>query len=593
MLTGASASREEYGLLDYWSIVRKRWLWVLLPVVVLAAGSVYYSSRQPLRYDAEATVILADTASQATLDPSSQNTGFLSRELSNEISLAHSDAVEDLVEAELGSLPGISISAENGADVLVFAATADSPEAAATVANTWARKYIQVKREAAVRDITAATVNLQQRLQGQREQRQQLRAPLDELDERIQQAADPETAARLQREYDRLADDLSYELDLLTSQAEATVANLTDLELRAELSAVGEARFVQVAAPPEASSNPPMSRNLALGVVLGLIVGFGLAMLAEARDQTIKSAADIEAVIDLPVLSSIPLASKKQQGDLAIATHRDPEGIFADGYHKVRSALEFAAFDRPLKSVLITSPSAAEGKSTTSSNLALALSSVGNRTVLIDVDYRRPTIHRVFNVAQSPGLSDVSLYGAEIGSVAYAIQEPGLQDLLVMPTGTVPPSPAAFVGASGFLGTLDRIRAEADMMVMDAPPMLAVSDAHTLSRWVDAVLLTARAGQTTKGELAEVVKVLGQVGANVLGVVLIGVEEADTYGKLYYRSETRPVPVQPAGRTDLWDDPAQAAPMPPATDGSRSILDLTHSPGDGSVPSFGPPTGRG
>ncbi|MGB5757346.1 MAG: polysaccharide biosynthesis tyrosine autokinase, partial [Acidimicrobiales bacterium] len=329
-------------------------------------------------------------------------------------------------------------------------------------------------------------------------------------------------------------------------------ANLTDLELRAELSAVGEARFVQVAVPPESSSNPPLSRNLALGTVVGLIVGFGLALLAETRDQTIKSAADIEAVIDLPVLASIPLATKKQLPELSIATHRDPEGVFADGYHKVRSALEFASFDKTINSILVTSPSPAEGKSTTSSNLALAMSSVGNRTVLIDVDFRRPNIHNFYKVAQSPGLSDVTLYGAEMRSVAYSIQEPGLQNLLIMPTGTVPPSPAAFVGAAGFLGTLKRIEAEADIVVMDAPPLLAVSDAHTLSRHVDAVLLTARAGQTTKGELAEVVKVLSQVGANVIGVVLIGVEEADTYGKQYYRSDTRPAAIPSGATGDLW-----------------------------------------
>ncbi|MGI9597029.1 MAG: hypothetical protein ACR2QK_12770, partial [Acidimicrobiales bacterium] len=276
--------REEYGLLDYWSIIRKRWLWVLLPVLLLVPASWFYSSSQPERFEAEASVILADTASQAALDPSSQNTGFLSRELSNEISLAHSDAVESLVEGDLGSLPPISISAESGTDVLLFSAQAGTPEEAATVANTWANMYIQVKREDAVRDINAATQSLQTRLQEQREQRQLLRAPLDDLDERIQRAADPEIAASLQREYDRLADDLRHELDLLTSQAEATVANLTDLELQAELSSVGEARFIQVAAPPDSSSNPPLSRNLALGLVVGLIIGFALALLAETRD---------------------------------------------------------------------------------------------------------------------------------------------------------------------------------------------------------------------------------------------------------------------------------------------------------------------
>ncbi len=570
MVAATAESSTEYGLLDYWSIVRKRWLWVSLPVIVFVGASVAYSVTRPDRYDASASVLLADTASQRTLDPSSQNTGFLSRELSNEISLARSDTVENLVQAQLGHLPPVTISSESGADVLVFRAGAATPEEAATYANTWAEKYIAVKREEAVRDITAATASLQDRLEELRRERQVLRSPLDELDDRIGRSADPEVAAALQREYDRLADDLRYELELVTGQAEATVASLTELELQAELSSVGEARIVQVAAPPSETSNPPLSRNMALGVAVGLLSGFGLALLAETRDKTIKTAADIQAITDLPVLASIPEADKKQQADLGLAAHRDPEGMYADGYHKVRSSIEFASFERDIKSVLITSPNAAEGKSTTSSNLALAMSSVGKKTVLLDVDFRRARLHQIYGIAQSPGFSDVILFGAEMTSVAYSIQEPGLDNLLVVPTGTVPPSPAAFVGTRGFLQNLEWIESQADIVVMDAPPLLAVSDAHTLGKHVDAVVLTARAGQTTKDELAEVVQVMGQVGADVLGVVLIGVDESEAYGRRAYYTTNRSVaaPATTAGRS-LWAAPSDNGQTivlePPAT----------------------------
>ncbi|MEM7274133.1 MAG: polysaccharide biosynthesis tyrosine autokinase [Actinomycetota bacterium] len=560
MTTSSPDLAGEYGLLDYWSIVRKRWPWVVIPVILLAAGAVTYSLRQPDRYEASASVLLADTASQRTLDPSSQNPGFLSRELSNEISLARSDAVERLVAAELGELPRLTITSEADADVLVFRASAPTAERAAEIANVWATNYIQVKRDAAVTDITAATASLQERLQELRIERQELRSPLDVLDRRIAGAADPLIAAQLQQEYDRLEDDLRYELELTTAQAEATVASLSQLELQAELASVGEARFVQVAAPPEQTSNAPLSRNLALGATLGLMVGFGLALLAETRDNTIKSAADVISATDLPVLASVPLASKKQLSGLPLSTQREPEGMFADGYHKVRSSLEFASFEQKLKTVLITSPNAAEGKSTTSSNLALAFSSIGKRTVLLDVDFRRASVHRFYGVEQIPGFSDVVLHGAELGSVAYAIREPGLDGLLVVPTGSVPPSPAAFVGTQGFLAQVERIKTQADVVIMDAPPLLAVSDAHTLGKHVDAVVLAARAGQTTKAELSEVASTLRQVGANVLGVVLVGVTEADGYGRRYYgggvadaRSDSGHRSV---GSGNLWDTPA-------------------------------------
>ena len=227
-----------------------------------------------------------------------------------------------------------------------------------------------------------------------------------------------------------------------------------------------------------------------------------------------------------------------------------------------------------IKTVMVTSPNASEGKSTTSSNLALALSSVGQRTVLLDVDYRRGRVHDIFGIKQTPGMSDVILNGADMRSVSCAVNEPGLQNmLLVLPTGTVPPSPAAFVGTHGFLSSLDDLRAQADRVVLDAPPILAVSDAHTLGKHVDAVVVTARAGETTKGELTEVLTVMKQTGANVVGIVLIGVEEAETYARqYYYRSEEASAKKSSNGKANLWADNSGGQLIDMTTTGSRSII---------------------
>ena len=173
--------------------------------------------------------------------------------MSNEISLANSDTVESLVVEALGELPNLTITSESEADVLVFQSSASDADRAALEANTWAEMYVKVKQDEAVRNISAATDSLKVRLEALRIERQELRAPLDQLDEQISRSSTPETADRLQRDYDRLADDLRYELELVTSQANSTVASLTELELQAELSAVGEARLIQVAAPPDLS----------------------------------------------------------------------------------------------------------------------------------------------------------------------------------------------------------------------------------------------------------------------------------------------------------------------------------------------------
>ncbi len=532
---------KEYTLLDYLSVARKRWIWIAVPVLLLGGLAAFYSISQEDRFEATAGVLLADSAAQRTLDPASQNTGFLSRELSNEIKLATSDKVEILVAERLGELPEMTVDSDPEADMLVFTSSSATADRAAVAANTWAEMYIDVKQDEAVRTIDAAIGRLSESLEALRIERQTLRAPLDEIDDRISAAADPEVAAGLQRDYDRLADDLRYELELLDNRAASSVSSLTELELQAGLSAVGEAQVIEVAEAPDARSNAPLARTVAAGVVGGLVLGLALALLAEMRDNTIKSAADVAAITDLPVLASVPEANKRDRKLLGMATAREPDGVYADSYQKLRSSLEFLSLeglnDEGVKSVMITSPSPSEGKSTTSANLALAMSSVGRRTVLVDLDFRRATVHKIFGIHQSPGLSDFVLHGADLSRIAYALVEPGLEDLLVVPTGTVPPNPASFVGTRRFLTTIDWLESQADVVLLDTPPLLAVSDAHTISKHVDAVVVTARVGSTTKAEMLEVIGAMRQVGANLVGIVLIGVDEAESYGKRYYQAD--------------------------------------------------------
>ncbi len=551
-----AARRGEYSLLDYGALLTKRWRWVALPVLALGALALVLALRQPDNFRAAATVLVADTASQQALDARAPNAGILNRELSNEILLAESSPVEELVEAELGTVPKVEIDAVSGADALRFVANAAEPEQAALFANTWAGKYIQAKQDEAVANITAAKTSLTTRLDDLRVRRQELRSSLDGLQRRV--GEDEATApSALQAQLD----EARYELDLVEAQAQATTSSLTDLELQAELAAVGEARMVQVAGPPRAPSNTPVPLLVAIGCFLGLLVGVGAAVLIEAFDRTIKTAADVAEVTDLPVLASIPKAARRS-GDPAFAIVEDSEGLVANAYHKVRSSLEFVGLEQEIRSILVTSANASEGKSTTSSNLALAFASVGNQTVLMDVDFRRPRQHELYRIDQAPGLSDYILYGAALARVAHPLHEPGIAEMRIIPSGTVPPSPAALIGAKSFQETVDWIVSHAEIVTLDAPPLLAVPDALTLGQHVDAIVVTARAGQTTKDELREVVGMLRQTQATVAGVVLIGVAEADSYGKGYQAKTAvvrRGTPADTAnGAGGLWADDGQS-----------------------------------
>ncbi|MEZ5411918.1 MAG: polysaccharide biosynthesis tyrosine autokinase [Acidimicrobiales bacterium] len=518
----------EYGLLDYLAIARRRWLWMATAILAFGSLSAAWTLTRPPAYSSVARVLLADTASREALDPSSQNPVFLSRELSNEISLAYSDEVEASVRDELGDLPDVAITADTDADVLEFTARAVTADEAAAFANTWANKYIEAKRAAAVDDISAAAASLQTRLQELRQQRQQIRAPLDELSDQIAETENQREVALLQQQYNRLAEDLSYELQLVANESEATVNSLSELKLRSELAAVGEARVVQVAAPPQGTINAPLSRNLALGIVLGVLVGFGLALMAETRDTTISSPADVQKVTDLPVLASVPEAKKTEQARLDLATHVDAEGPHANAYHKVRSSLGFLSMEGDLRSILITSARANEGKTTSACNLALAFALIGKRTVLVDVDFRRGRVHKVFGIGQTPGLSDVILHGLPIRRAVCRIGEADLSNLLVLPTGTVPPSPAAFVGTTGFLDAVSWLREQSEVVILDSPPLLAVSDPHTMAKHVDGVVITVRAGSTSTRELAETIeRCASWVPAPAGHLILSGVDETD------------------------------------------------------------------
>ncbi len=528
----------DFSVFDYLGILRRRWLWVLLPIVLACVAVFWNASRQTDRYVSSARVLLADTAAQRTLDPSSQNPWYLTRQLSNEISLAQSDLVKDMIEAELGEIPEVDIEVEETSDVLVFTAEADDAATAARNAQLWAETYVQVKQQEAVSSVTGASARLQVRLEEIRAERQELRGPLDRLEDRILSATTPEQAARLQLEYDRLESDLRYELDLLTAQAEAVAANLADLDLQAELATVGEARIAQAAFPPTERSNPPLSRNLALGLVAGLLAGVVLALLMEFRDNTIKKAADLTASTGLPVLATIPKAPKDYLDRLAVATAADSQSIYADGYQKLRAAVEFMAQSDGVKSVLITSAKTGEGKSTTASNLSLALSTVARRTILLDADFRRGRVHEIFDVPAVPGLSDYILYRPELSQVAHA-PDSGNDHLFVIPSGSMPPNPVAFIGSPQYRKAVDWLTTNADAVILDGPPLLAVADVYTLAQQVDAVILTVMAGKTTKSQLAEMITSLNQVNAKILGAVLIGVKDADNlYGDdNYYRAK--------------------------------------------------------
>ena len=342
--------------------LRKRWLWLVLPVIVLTVAAVAWSLSRPPSFSATARVLLTPTAAEEALGSGVQNAGFLTRELSNEVSIATSDAVRANVEQrfaadDLGLVPNVRVSTEDGADVLVFRAQGRNPERVAAGANIWAEIYIETKRSEALASITSAVDSLRGRIAVLEDQRDQV--------------LEPDSVERV----------------LLDAEVTVLASSITDLQLRADLASTGTARMLQVAAVPGDSNNTSSVVVAIVGAILGLGLGVFVASLRDSVDQTISSEQDILAEIDIPILGQIPRPNRRASPRiLAHILARNPDSSVAGSIRVLRSALEFSLVDRQVRTLLITSPGAGEGKTTLATNLAWANASAGQSTAIVDVD---------------------------------------------------------------------------------------------------------------------------------------------------------------------------------------------------------------
>ncbi len=288
-------------------------------------------------------------------------------------------------------------------------------------------------------------------------------------------------------------------------------------------------------------------QKVMLGLLVGLFLGIVVALFLEYLDQTIKSSADVERALGLPVLGLIPVEPRglragrpgsRRHGAVALISQAAPDDPTSEAYRALRTNVTFvSAEQRSLHVIAVTSPGPGEGKSTTAANLAITLAQKGARVLLADADLRRPLVHRAFNLVQEPGLTDV-LVGA--ATPHEAVRSGVLPNLDVLPGGALPPNPSELLGSEAMHRVLAELRSRYDFLVFDTPPALAVTDATVLGTSADAVILVLRAGETEEGAAQRAVELFRRVQARVAGAVLNGVEkQRDRYSQYYYAREPR------------------------------------------------------
>ncbi|MCK0090475.1 polysaccharide biosynthesis tyrosine autokinase [Rhodococcus sp. F64268] len=269
------------------------------------------------------------------------------------------------------------------------------------------------------------------------------------------------------------------------------------------------------AATPAAPVTPKTMRNVALGLAVGVLLGIALAVLRDRLDNTVKDREAIEEIAGAGVVGVIPMDKARQ--DTPPISFVDANSGDAEAYREMRTNLQFLEVDHPPRSIVVTSALPTEGKTTTAINLALVLTEAGHTVALVEGDLRRPRVSKYLGVMSGAGLSTVL---ANQASIADVMQTTKYDGLWVLGAGALPPNPSELLGSDHARDVLDDLRSRFDYVIIDAPPLLPVTDAAVLSTITDGALLIARHGKTTKEQLFRAVGNLRAVNATVLGTIL-------------------------------------------------------------------------
>ncbi len=296
---------------------------------------------------------------------------------------------------------------------------------------------------------------------------------------------------------------------------------------------------IEPATTPEKPIRPRVLVNTALAGVVGLMLAVGFVFLKEYLDDTLKTPEEIKNVLDLTTIGYIAEMKYADESKEELYVARQPRSPVSEAFRALRTNLEFAGVDEPIKTILVTSSGPGEGKTTIAANLAAIIAQGGKRVILIDADLRKPRIHRILGIPNRVGLSDVFRGHLDLQSAIHSFD--GADGLSVITSGSLPPNPAELLGSAKMIQILEELKGQADVVVIDCPPSL-VADAQVLAAKVDAVLLVIQPGYTHIDSAKATLEQLDRADAKVVGAVLnkIPRERGYYYGGYryhYYRGD--------------------------------------------------------
>ena len=521
---------EPLGLRHYFLLAWK-WAWLIVLLAALAAGVAFVASRMsPSVYQARTKLLI----NEATGKDLNDYTALL---MSERQARTYAEMITNrlLLEAVIVDLD-LQMNAQSLAQVVkvelikdtrLIALTVENvdPQQAAEIANTIAARFIEQLQSLENSAYQSTRLNLEEQMLLVDEEIQATSAIIEAL------SADSDPLER-ERLITRLDEYRKTYTSLLLKYEDARLA---------EASTSNNIVHLEPAMTPTEPVRPRVKVNTILAGVLGMALAISAIFLVESLDDTLHTPDDVSRYLGLPVFGVIPQHETVPGSPVTSVGPRTPP---SDAYRALRANIHFASVDRPLKKLLITSAMPGEGKSTIAVNLSISISQNERRTILLDCDFRRPNIHKTIGVANRRGLSH--LLASQELSLDDSLQSTAMPNLRVLSIGELPPNPTELLSSEKMQHILQLLSEQSDMLVVDTPPITAVTDAAVLASRMDGILLIIKPGVTRIHTARQTIEQLRRAKANLLGVVLNAVDTrrdgyySNYYYQHYHYSEKKP-----------------------------------------------------
>lgn len=496
----------------------RKWWWLILLATVIATSVSYLATRQqPPIYRTRTTVLIGNTIENP--NPSGYEV-YLAQQLANTYAdiVMRENVRNGVMEVlNLSWLPEYAARAVANTQLIELSVTDTDPVRARAVANELANQLIRLSPSDPNEQDQGRQAFINQQLN---DLETSIRDTSNEISAKQQELAGLSSARQIA--------DAQVAIRGLQDKLATMQSNYAAMLANTQRGAINAIRVIEPAALPVVPIGPNKSATILLAAVLGFLLAVAAAYLLEYLDDSLRSPEDVQAALDLTTIGIVPQVGGQETGLVMVGDTKSP---IRESYRVLRTNLQFAAVDRPLDILLVTSASPSEGKSMTAANLAAAIAQAGRRVILVDTDLHRPRQHRLFKVRNSVGVT-TGLLDEQL-NVDEILQETAVPGLRVLTSGPLPPNPAELLGSARMRSLLAALKAEAEVVVLDSPPVSALSDAAVLSTQADGVVMVLEAGKTRRPYAQRSLEALRRVNAHVVGAVLNRVP-ARGFGYYYY-----------------------------------------------------------